>query len=61
MCVRRATVDDAAALSDFAAAIFPLGCAPGSDPRDLAQGEDFGSAELVEDEGFHAGLSASGA
>jgi ribosomal protein S18 acetylase RimI-like enzyme len=36
MCVRRATVDDAVALSDFAAAIFPLGCPPGTDPRDLA-------------------------
>jgi diamine N-acetyltransferase len=34
--IRYAALDDAAALSEFAAAIFPLGCPPGADPRDLA-------------------------
>src|SRR5579864_2551136 len=36
ICVRRAMSDDAEALSALAAAVFPLGCPPGADPRDLA-------------------------
>lgn len=36
ICIRRATIDDAEQVSAFAAAIFPLGCPPGADPRDLA-------------------------
>jgi ribosomal protein S18 acetylase RimI-like enzyme len=34
--VRRATADDAEALSAFAASVLPLGGRPGADPRDLA-------------------------
>jgi len=34
--IRRAKMDDARALSDFAAAIFPLGCPPGANPQGLA-------------------------
>jgi diamine N-acetyltransferase len=37
MCtIRRATLADANSISELAAAVFPLGCTPNTDPRDIA-------------------------
>jgi len=36
VCIRRARIDDAEALSVFATAVFPLGCPANTDPADLA-------------------------